>query len=414
MAFLDNILGRKESNEPKGIKDKVVEGVKQGVKNAAGVLNPVQAAKNVAEGAKQLWDAQKNPVVKNDVSDPAEAFKGKTHIEENEMPASQAGIPTDVQDKVSETSNGEVAPIPKTTDTTITTQKKGKDGKMETVSTETVKNESAETSKPPTTNINSESEAIAMEEEARQQGVDPDATPEEAKGAVDSVINSLAKIGVTYKDGKVSFPKLDTGKMGAISSALTALSVAAAIATGGAVPPMNFKKLLVNEKKEDAYINAYQGLMNQISDAAGKDITKSREAEIDESTRKEMGKAGEQIAGTEYKDELGTNSALKLAKEQTDNAIRAAKAQHLNQKDLANMIYNQDIRRSAEQLKVMKNDYPELYNDKEFLKSYATLVGAQNGLTPSRMKAMTAAEWNNIIKGDVDTAAKIVDSFIPG
>ena len=280
---------------------------------------------------------------------------------------------------------------------------------MSTVKTETVKNET-----PSTTNIDSESEAIAMEEEARQQGVDPDATPEEAKGAVDSVINSLAKIGVTYKDGKVSFPKLDTGKMGAISSALTALSVAAAIATGGAVPPMNFKKLLVNEKKEDAYINAYQGLMNQISDAAGKDITKSREAEIDESTRKEMGKAGEQIEGTEYKDELSTNSALRLAKEQTDNAIRAAKANHMNQKDLASHIFNQDVRRGAEQLKVIKNDYPELYNDKEFLRNYATLVGSQNGITPNRMKAMTAQEWANVVKTGTDTAADIVDAFIPG
>lgn len=413
MAFLDNILGRKESNEPKGIKDKVIDGVKQGVKNAAGVLNPVQAAKNVAEGAKQLWDAQENPVVKNDVKDPAEAFKGKTHIEENEMPESKAGIPTDVQDKVSEASNGEVAPIPKTTDTTITTQKKGEDGKMETVSTETVKNEPAKET-PSTTNINSESEAIAMEEEARQQGVDPDATPEEAKGAVDNVINSLAKIGITYKDGKVSFPKLDTGKMGAISSALTALSVAAAIATGGAVPPMNFKKLLVNEKKEDAYINAYQGLMNQISDAAGKDITKSREAEIDEDTRKEMGKAGEQIAGTEYKDELGTNSALKLAKEQTDNAIRAAQAQHMNNRDMAELIFNQDVRRAGEQLKVLKNDYPDIYNDKEFLREFATMQAAQNGITPNRMKAMTAQEWANVVKTGTDTAADIVDAFIPG
>ena len=414
MAFLDNLFGRKESTEPKGFKDKVIEGVKTGVENAAGMLNPVKAVKNVAKGAKSLWDAQENPVVKNDVSDPAEAFKGQTHIEENEMPSSQVGIPTDVQDKVSEASNGEVAPIPKTTDTTITTQKKDKDGKMETVSTETVKNESTKTSIPETTNIDSESEAIAMEEEARQQGVDPDATPEEAKGAVDSVINSLAKIGVTYKDGKVSFPKLDTGKMSAISSALTALSVAAAIATGGAVPPMNFKKLLVNEKKEDAYINAYQGLMNQISDAAGKDITKSREAEIDESTRKEMGKAGEQVAGTEYKDELSTNSALKLAKEQTDNAIRAAKAQHMNNRDMAELIFNQDVRRAGEQLKVLKNDYPDIYNDKEFLREFATVQAAQNGITPNRLKAMTAQEYANVTKTGIDAATDIVDAFIPG
>lgn len=413
MAFLDNLLGREESNEPKGIKDKVVEGVKNGVENAAGMLNPVKAVKNIAKGAKSLWEAQENPIVKNDVKDPAETFKGKTHIEENEMPESKAGIPTDVQDKVSEVSNGEVAPIPKTTDTTITTQQKDKDGNMETVATETVKNEPAKET-PSTTNIESEEESIEVEEEAKKNGVNPDASPEEAKGAVQSVIDSLDKLGIKYDNGKVSFPKLDTGKMGAISSALTALSVAAAVMTGGAIPPMNFKKLLVNEKKEDAYIKAYDTLMTRISDAAGTDLTKSRETEIDEGARKEMGKAGEQIAGTEYKDELGTNSALKLVKEQTDQAIRAAKASHMNNRDMAELIFNQDVRRAGEQLKVLKNEYPDIYNDKEFLKAYATMMGAQNGLTPTRMKAMTAQEWANVAKTGVDAAADIVNAFIPG
>lgn len=412
MAFLDNVLGRKESKEPKSLKDKVVEGVKTGVKAGIDNLNPVNKVKNAVKDtvdvAKKVWDNQENPVVKNDVKDPAESFKGKTHIEEGEMPESKAGIPTDVQDKVSEASGGEVASIPKTTDTTVTTQKKGEDGKMETVKTETIK------SAPETTNINSESESIAVEEEARQNGVDPDATPEEAKGAVQSVIDSLGKLGISYKDGKVSFPKLDTGKMGAISSALTALSVAAAIATGGAVPPMNFKKLLVNEKKEDAYIDAYRNLMDKVSSAAGEDITKGRQAEIGEDTREEMGKAGEQIAGTEYKDELSTNSALKLAKEQTDNAIRAAKAQHMNNKDMAELIFSQDVRKAGEQLKVLKNEYPDIYNDKEFLKQYATMIGAQNGITPNRMSAMTAQEWANVTKTGADTAADIVDAFIPG
>lgn len=412
MAFLDNLLGRKESNEPKGIKDKVVEGVKNGVENAAGMLNPVKAVKNIAKGAKSLWDAQENPVVKNDISDPAEAFGGKAPVDVKEMPESKAGIPTDVQDKVSEASNGEVAPVSKTTDTTVTTQKKGQDGKMETVATETAKNEPTKET-PSTTNIESEEEANEVEEEARNNGVDPDASPEEAKGAVRSVIDSLDKLGIRYENGKISFPKLDTGKMGAISSALTALSVAAAVMSGGAIPPMNFKKLLVNEKKEEAYIRAYDTLMTRISEAAGTDLTKSREAEIEEGTRQEMGKAGEQIAGTEYKDELSTNSALKLAKEQTDQAIRAAKVSHMNQKDLASHIFNQDVRRGAEQLKVIKNEYPELYNDKEFLKEYATLVGAQNGLTPNRMRAMTAQDWANVAKTGVNIGTDIVEAFKP-
>ena len=112
---------------------------------------------------------------------------------------------------------------------------------------------------------------------AEEAGLSPDSTPEEGMQTVKDVMKQLQDSGLFEftEDGKVKFKGIETTKPTTrenISRLFTVLSIAATIATGGALPPLNFMKLTgADEDKEnrDLQRRQYEQFMNNISNKLG-------------------------------------------------------------------------------------------------------------------------------------------------
>lgn len=112
---------------------------------------------------------------------------------------------------------------------------------------------------------------------AEGAGLSPDSTPEEGVQTVKDVMKQLQDSGLFEftEDGKVKFKGIETTKPTTrenISRLFTVLSIAATIATGGALPPLNFMKLTgAEEDKEnrDLQRKQYEQFMNNISNKLG-------------------------------------------------------------------------------------------------------------------------------------------------
>lgn len=122
--------------------------------------------------------------------------------------------------------------------------------------------------------MDSQNQVLQAAEEA---GLSPDSTPEEGMQTVKDVMKQLQDSGLFEftEDGKVKFKGIETTKPTArenISRLFTVLSIAATIATGGALPPLNFMKLTgADEDKEnrDLQRRQYEQFMNNISSKLG-------------------------------------------------------------------------------------------------------------------------------------------------
>lgn len=147
---------------------------------------------------------------------------------------------------------------------------------------------------------------------AEGAGLSPDSTPEEGMQTVKDVMKQLQDSGLFEftEDGKVKFKGIETTKPTArenISRLFTVLSIAATIATGGALPPLNFMKLTgADEDKEnrDLQRRQYEQFMNNISNKLGDALAgtiKSKSLSKDTS---------EGIGETEY-DTSGAKAATK-------------------------------------------------------------------------------------------------------
>ena len=235
------------------------------------------------------------------------------------------------------------------------------------------------------TNVETEDDISQIESSTSETGIDPEnEDPDVAKQQGQDLIEEMKKKGLINisEDGKISFAKLDTGNKPLIMKALTALSVAAAIATGGAIPPINVYKLSGAQEDEEMLRSQYTNMMNQYGSALGKVMAQQDTSRgISKKEQEEIGESSAVLAGDKYRDKLSTDSALQLQDNEAKNQLKLMNQGHANQTDMAKLLYEQGLHKDAERLAYMKSDpeFNKVLQDKKFLDDYAKMIRRTEG-----------------------------------
>ena len=280
-------------------------------------------------------------------------------------------------------------------------------------------------------------------------GKDPPADPEEAKIDVKSIIQMLSKDGIVKIDpetGKISFADLQLSKKPMLPKIMSALSVAATVLSGGALPPINFMKLSDSYqdavKKDEAMLEQYNNLVQKLSEKYGDIIAKANQANVGDDDLKKIGnseylaseQSGKDAADTEsekqlaefennlqkdyakYENDIKTDSELKLkAKDHEYEMIRLYQTE-ANAEQMASLLNDLEIKKEPEKLLYMFNELnntPEgqkMLQDKEYWDEVARIYKSNNGIT-------RADDALNKAGKIVDTGVDVINgirSMVPG
>lgn len=441
-SFKDTIRG-KVNDVKKSVSDKVQQGkdwVNNQVEEAKQIGNNVKegaqkAASTIKEGLSKMGEQQKRNAASADFMHADPDTKADV---ENETEAGKKIVDAAVQDidekKVGSDSNAAQA---------IATER----AEQPAEATKPV-----ETSTPDLTDDGMSDLEIGendgeSQEEALQAaagvGVNPNATPQDAKVQVQDIIKQLQESGLmTIKDGKVSFAKLQPTTKGTIAKLLTGLSIAATIATGGALPPLNFMKITGADKDEELQMQQYQKFMNNITSKYGDLIAKGSQASLPGGTNSKLGEAEYQTSGQEaatkgqteaskelaqaenefakdfaaYKSQLDDDSYALQRQIDLENELKTMIQAHANQKDLARYLADIDIMKEPQKLAYMYRD-PEIrqvLQDGKFRDELARMTKAQGGTTRADDVWNKVDKTVGIIRNAADTLTNVATGGLSG
>ena len=435
-SFKDTIRG-KVNDVKKSVNDKVQKG-KDWVNNQ--VEEAKQIGNNVKEGAKKAVNTVKEGLSKMDEQQRRNAASADfMHADpdtkadvENETEAGKKIVDAAVQDidekKLGEDSNTAQTIATERADTTV------KPAETSTPAAPTTPDLSDDNMSELEINENdADSQAQALQA-AEDVGVNPNSTPQDAQVQVQDIIKQLQESGLmTIKDGKVSFAKLQPTTKGTIAKLLTGLSIAATIATGGALPPLNFMKITGADKDEELQMQQYQKFMDNITSKYGDLIAKGSQASLGSDTNSAMGKSEYQTSGQEAAVKGQTEASKELAKSENEfakdfaayksqldddsyalqrqidleNELKTMIQAHANQKDLARYLADIDIMKEPQKLAYMYRDpqIRQVLQDGKFRDELARMTKAQGGTTRAD------DVWNKIDK-TANVAGNVVDTVM--
>lgn len=441
-SFKDTIRG-KVNDVKKSVNDKVQKGkdwVNSQVEEAKQIGNNVKegakkAVSTVKEGLSKMDEQQKRNAASADFmhADP----ETKADVE-NETEAGKKIVEAAVQDidekKLGGDSNAAQAIATERADTTAkpdSPQTEKPAGPAPDLADDNMSELEINENDP-----DSQAEALQAAEDV---GVNPNSTPQDAQVQVQDIIKQLQESGLmTIKDGKVSFAKLQPTTKGTIAKLLTGLSIAATIATGGALPPLNFMKITGADKDEELQMQQYQKFMDNITSKYGDLIAKGSQASLGSDTASAMGKSEYQTSGQEAAVKGQTEASKELAKSENEfakdfasyksqldddsyalqrqidleNELKTMIQAHANQKDLARYLADIDIMKEPQKLAYMYRDpqIRQVLQDGKFRDELARMTKAQGGTTRAD------DVWNKIDKsaGIVGNVADTVMNVATG
>lgn len=183
-------------------------------------------------------------------------------------------------------------------------------------------------------------------------------TPETPEDAEETLLNYATKNGLVTinEDGTIDFAKLKTTPKSVISRIGSVLSALLTMASGGAIPPVNFYRLSNAEQEDQARLKLYDDLMNNIAKeqgAVGADKVRAGQSKEDAEeagyrrfmasgegarAQKELEALGKKMAmSTEGQKELADYMA-KISANQVPNMYRAMKDAGMTEKDIRDTV----------------------------------------------------------------------------
>lgn len=166
-------------------------------------------------------------------------------------------------------------------------------------------------------------------------------TPETPTDAKRTLLDYATKNGLVTinEDGTIDFAKLKTTPKSVISRIGSVLSALLTMASGGAIPPVNFYKLSNAEQEDQARLKLYDDLMNNIAKEQG----------AVESDKVRAGQSKEEAEEAGYNRFMASGEGARMQKE-LDATLEKMAVSTEGQKDLANFM-----------AKVSANQVPYMY-----------------------------------------------------
>lgn len=285
--------------------------------------------------------------------------------------------------------------------------------KSEEVGTEEVSNTTD--NNPITEEVSSttDSTRITSEDEAKKAlqdaGVDPNKvdSKEGAEEETSKIVDKLLATGLFEKDkdGKLTYIgiNIEPDKKRKAASVLgkigTAASIIGALATGGAIPPMNLNDFFLNA--DDT--KAYDAKLKQMTDTVNKIIDKA----VTKDTIKAQADVQKEQKQMDYEYQImlkdkDLENALKESNYLLQKEITLKKLDFKNQEDMAKLMaeIQAELPAKTREANILalksleqslgKEDY------KEALKTIATAVAAEGGTTPTQLGLTTAGQIVNV------------------
>lgn len=201
------------------------------------------------------------------------------------------------------------------------------------------------------------------------------------------------------KDGKVQKYKMSgSHKLAIVATIATALL---SVISGGTLPIIPFTAFTKGTEEENQ--KAYDLALENIEKTYGDLYDTEQKAKEDPNTAKKAG---------EYEFASSGNEAQ--LRQSLKNQMEVLKQSQANSKEMAQLLYEQNTHQLPESLKIIKEEYPELYKDKEFLKNLATLRASEQGITPNQLAGKTIQQYEEIISAPVKDVAEVVGKVVGG
>jgi len=192
--------------------------------------------------------------------------------------------------------------------------------------------------------------------------VSGEAAPETPEQAKETLLDYAKKQGLVTIDenGKIDFAKLKMTPKSVISKIGSVLSALLTMASGGAIPPINFYKLSNAEQEDQARIKLYDDLMNNIAAEKGAVESDKVRAEQDKKTAEA---AGENRFAAD-KEKARMQQAL-------DNEMQRLAYSTNQQKDLANFMAKVDAKKVPYMYEAMRESGMTEKQIRDTVRAYA-------------------------------------------
>lgn len=286
-------------------------------------------------------------------------------------------------------------------------------------------NNSRKAPKPEEKPVEKPADTIKNETEAQNAlldaGVSPQDvdTPEGAKGEMARLTERLAETGLfeVGEDGRITFigmdmePNKKRQAASILGKAATAISIIGALATGGAIPPMNLTNAFLNEDDTKAYDAKIQQMTNTINQVVGSAVQKEA---IKDQTKAQLTLGDidrqfqERMADKQYAQEY------KMAMQNFKNQLEMTNVNFDNQKEMAELLHDLQTSFTGDQMSATVaavQALKESVSDDEFkriMKTLANYNASNAGTTPMQQGLKTFQMVGDAVMSPVKAVTDIV------
>lgn len=244
-------------------------------------------------------------------------------------------------------------------------------------------------------------------------------TPEGAKGEMSRLVERLAETGLfkVGEDGRITFIGMDMEPnkrrkaASILGKAATAISIIGALATGGAIPPMNLTNAFLNEDDTKAYDAKIQQMTNTINQVVGSAVQKEA---IKDQTKAQLTLGDidrqfqERMADKQYAQEY------KMAMQNFKNQLEMTNVNFDNQKEMAELLHDLQTSFTGDQMSATvaaAKALKESVSDDEFkriMKTLANYNASNAGTTPMQQGLKTFQMVGDAVMSPVNAVTNII------
>lgn len=187
-------------------------------------------------------------------------------------------------------------------------------------------------------------------------------TPETPEQAKETLLDYAKKQGLVTIDenGKIDFAKLKMTPKSVISKIGSVLSALLTMASGGAIPPINFYKLSNAEQEDQARMKLYDDLMNNIAKEKGAIESDTVRAEQDKKTAEAAGE-----------NRFAADKEKARMKQALDNEMQRLAYSTNQQKDLADFMAKVEAKKVPYMYEAMRDSGMTEKQIRDTVRAYA-------------------------------------------